>query len=57
MVGDKVSGNKMAGDKSIRATKWLVTNCTRDETEGDEVSLQRNGWRRNGGDETAATKW
>ena len=52
--------------RSVPATKRQAAKCTRDEMAGDEVSLQRNGWRRNepatkqgqrkGGDETAETK-
>ena len=33
-----------------------MTKCPRDETAGDEVSPRQNGRRRNGSDETAATK-
>ena len=42
--------------QTVPATKRMATKWPRDEMAGDEVSPRRNARRRNGGNETAATK-
>ena len=43
---DEVSPRRNGRGRSVPATKWLVTKCTRDEMAGDELSTRRNGCRR-----------
>ena len=39
----------------VRSPRGPSTKCPRDETAGDEVSLQQNERRQNGGNETGCT--
>ena len=56
MADDETSKRLNGWRRIVPATKRLATNCTGDETAGDEVPPRWNGRRRNGSDETAATK-
>ena len=42
-AGNEVYPQRNGWRRSVPATKWLVTKCTRDEIAGDEVYPQRNG--------------